>query len=295
MSAANTAASPAEPAASTSATARTSPGAVTGIYILLLVVSVLMLAPFALVLFGSFKDQGEFTANPGGWLPESFTNLHNYVVLFTEKNFGRYFVNSAIVSVVTVVANVAFSAMAGYALAKIPFRGRGVVFACVVLAMTIPYVAVFVPQFVIIVQFGLVDSLAGIVLPMLVMPIAVFIMRQFASSIPDELLEAARIDGASEFGIFFRIFLPLLGPAIATVAIFTFLNSWNYFLWPLVVAQSVANYTLPVGLAVASAAANTTDYGVLLAGSVTILLPVLVLFLFLQKYFIQGIATTGLK
>jgi multiple sugar transport system permease protein len=161
--------------------------------------------------------------------------------------------------------------------------------------MTVPYVAVFVPQFVIIVQAGLVDTLAGIVLPMLVMPIAVFIMRQFASSVPDELLEAARIDGAGDVGVFFRIVLPLLGPAVATVAIFTFLNSWNYFLWPLVVAQSVDNYTLPVGLAVASAGANTTDYGVLLAGSVTILAPVLVLFLLLQRYFIQGIAATGLK
>jgi multiple sugar transport system permease protein len=265
------------------------------VYAFLVVVSVLMLAPFALVLFGSFKTQGEFTADPGGWLPQSFGNVHNYVVLFTENRFGRYFLNSAIVSAVTVAANVLFSAMAGYALAKVPFRGRGLVFGCVVLAMTVPYVAVFVPQFVIIVQAGLVDTLAGIVLPMLVMPIAVFIMRQFASSVPDELLEAARIDGAGDVGVFFRIVLPLLGPAVATVAIFTFLNSWNYFLWPLVVAQSVDNYTLPVGLAVASAGANTTDYGVLLAGSVTILAPVLVLFLLLQRYFIQGIAATGLK
>ncbi|GAA0291475.1 carbohydrate ABC transporter permease [Kineococcus aurantiacus] len=273
----------------------TRPATAVAVYVLLVVVSVLMLAPFALVVFGAFKTRGEFTADPGGWLPDSFTNVHNFVVLFTEKGFGRYFLNSAIVSAVTVVTNVLFSAMAGYALAKVPFRGRSLVFGAVVLAMTIPYVAVFVPQFVIVVQLGLVDTLAGIVLPILVMPIAVFIMRQFASSVPDELLEAARLDGASDVGVFVRVVLPLLGPAVATVAIFTFLNSWNYFLWPLVVAQSVDTYTLPVGLSVASAAANTTDYGVLLAGSVTILVPVLVLFLFLQRYFIQGIAATGLK
>jgi len=270
-------------------------GSVLAVYAGLTLFSLLMLVPFLLVLLGSFKTQGELTRDPGAWLPESFANLSNYAVLFTEKNFGRYFLNSGVVSVVVVVANVLFASLAGYALAKIPFRGRSLVFSFVVIAMTVPFVAVFVPQFVVLVQMRLVDTLVGIALPCLVMPIAVFIVRQFAQSIPDELLEAARIDGASELRIFTTIVMPLLGPALATVAILTFLNSWNYFLWPLVVAQSADNYTLPVGLAVASAAANTTDYGVLLAGSVTILVPVLVLFLFLQRWFIAGVATSGLK
>jgi multiple sugar transport system permease protein len=142
---------------------------------------------------------------------------------------------------------------------------------------------------------GLVNTLTAMVLPIAVMPIAVFIMRQFADSIPDDLLEAARLDGAGEFRIFFGIFLPLLGPAVATVAIITFLNSWNYFLWPLIVAQNQETYTLPVGLSIASQAANSTDYGLLLAGAVIVLLPVLLLFIFLQKYFVRGIAVTGLK
>jgi len=266
-----------------------------GLYLVLCLVSALMLLPFAWVVFGSFKTQGEFTANPGGWLPESFANLQNFVVLFTEQGFGGFLVNSVIVSGVTVLANVLFCSMAGYALAKLPFRGRGLVMGGVLVAMTVPYVALFVPQFLIIVQLGLVNTLAGIIAPMLVMPIGVFIMRQFALSIPDELLEAARIDGAGEFGIFFRIFLPLLGPAIATVSIFTFLASWNFFLWPLVVAQTEDVFTLPVGLAIASQQANTTAYGLLLAGAIVVLLPVLILFLFLQRYFIQGIATAGLK
>ena len=144
-------------------------------------------------------------------------------------------------------------------------------------------------------QFGLVNTIAGIVLPIAVMPVAVFIMRQFATSVPDELLEAARLDGAGELRIFFGIFLPLVGPAIATVAIITFLNSWNYFLWPLMVAQDQGTYTLPVGLAVASQAARSIDYGLLLAGAIVVLLPVLILFLFLQKYFVRGVAMTGLK
>ncbi|GAA1000645.1 carbohydrate ABC transporter permease [Subtercola frigoramans] len=265
------------------------------LYLAIAVICALMLVPFALVFFGAFKSQGEFIADPGGWLPQSFTNVQNFVVLFVEKNFGTYMVNSIIVSVATVVANVLFSSMAGYALAKLEFRGKSLVFLAVMIAMTVPYVAIFVPQFLVIAQLGLINTHVGIILPMLVMPIAVFIMRQFALGVPDELIEAARIDGASEAGIFFRIFMPLLGPATATVAIFTFLSSWNYFLFPLVVAQTQNMYTLPVGLAIASQDSNTTNYGVLLAGSVVVLLPVLILFLFLQRYFIQGIATTGLK
>jgi multiple sugar transport system permease protein len=265
------------------------------LYAALVIICALLLAPFVLVLFGAFKTQGEFMSNPGGWLPESFANVSNFVALFTEGGFGQYFVNSMIVSSVTVIGNVLFSSMAGYALAKLPFRGSKIVFAAVMFAMTVPYVAVFVPQFLVVAQLGLVDTLAGMIAPMLVMPVAVFIMRQFAISVPDEILDAARMDGASEYGAFFRIFLPLLGPAVATVAIFTFLSSWNYFLFPLVVAQSEGTYTLPVGLAIASQAANTTDFGILLAGAVVLLLPVLILFLLLQRYFIQGVAATGLK
>jgi multiple sugar transport system permease protein len=272
-----------------------SPLTTAALYTAVAVICALMLVPFALVLFGAFKSQGEFIADPGAWLPESFAYVNNFVVLFTEKNFGTYFVNSTIVSVVTVVSNILFSSMAGYAMAKVDFRGKKLVYLSVMLGMTIPYVAVFVPQFIVVARMGLVNTLAGIIAPMLVMPIAVFIMRQFALGIPDELLEAARIDGAGELGIFFRIFLPLLGPAVATVAIFTFLSSWNYFLFPLVVAQTEDVYTLPVGLAIASQESNTTAYGILLAGSVVVLLPVLLLFVFLQRHFIQGIATAGLK
>jgi len=264
-------------------------------YALLVVVVLMLMLPFAWVLFGSFKSQGEFMANPGAWLPESFAFVQNYVVLFTEKGFGPFLVNSLIVSAAAVAGNLVFSSMAGYALAKLKFRGSKIIFIAVVGAMTVPYVAIFVPQFLVIVQMGLVDTLTAIILPVLIMPIAVFIMRQFALGVPDELLEAARIEGAGEFRIFFRIFLPLVGPALATVGILTFMYSWNYFLWPLIVAQSSSVYTLPVGLAVASQTANTTAFGVLLAGAMVVLLPVLIVFLFLQRYFIQGVATTGLK
>lgn len=265
------------------------------LYALLTVLAAVTLIPFVWVMFGAFKSQAEIMSAPGAWLPKNFGNFDNFVELFEHRQFGTFMRNSLIVSGFTVVANVLFSSMAGYALAKLPFKGRRLVFACVLLAMMIPYVALFVPQFFVIVQMGLVNTLTAVMLPIAVMPIAVFIMRQFADSIPDDLLEAARLDGAGEFRIFFGIFLPLLGPAVATVAIITFLNSWNYFLWPLIVAQGQETYTLPVGLSIASQAANSTDYGLLLAGAVVVLLPVLLLFIFLQKYFVRGIAVTGLK
>ena len=274
---------------------RTKPLAVPLLYTLLTALAVVMLIPFVWVMFGAFKSQAEIMSAPGSWLPKSFGNLDNFIELFEHRQFGTFMRNSFIVSSFTVVAHVLFSSMAGYAVAKLPFTGRRAVFACVLLAMMVPYVALFVPQFFVIVQMGLVNTLTAMVLPIAVMPIAVFIMRQFADSIPDDLLEAARLDGAGEFRIFFGIFLPLLGPAVATVAIITFLNSWNYFLWPLIVAQNQETYTLPVGLSIASQAANSTDYGLLLAGAVIVLLPVLLLFLFLQKYFVRGIAVTGLK
>jgi multiple sugar transport system permease protein len=263
-------------------------------YAAVLVIVAALLLPFVWVFFGSFKTQAEFMSDPGAWFPRSF-QVQNYVDLFAKEDFGSYFLNSAVVSGVAVSANVLFSSMAGYALAKLDFRGKNLIFSLVIFAWIVPYVAVFVPQFLIIVQLGLVNSLAGIIAPLLVSPLSVFIMRQFAHSLPTELLEAARADGAGEARLFFAIFLPLSGPAVATIAILSFLGSWNSFLWPLIVAQSEDTFTLPVALAVASQESNTTNFGVLLAGAVVVLLPILILFLFLQRYFIQGIATAGLK
>jgi multiple sugar transport system permease protein len=247
------------------------------LYTAVIVIVAVLLLPFVWVVFGSFKTQAEFMSDPGAWFPRGFP-IDNYVALFTEEGFGLYFLNSAIVSTVAVSANVLFSSMAGYALAKLHFRGRNLVFSAVIFAWVVPYVAIFVPQFLIIVS-----------------PLSVFIMRQFAYSLPTDLLEAARVDGAGEARLFFKIFLPLSGPAVATIAILSFLGSWNSFLWPLIVAQGEKTFTLPVALAVASQASNTTNFGILLAGAVVVLLPVLILFLFLQKYFIQGVATAGIK
>ena len=194
-----------------------------------------------------------------------------------------------------VIGNLLFCSMAGYALAKIDFAGKKLLFSLVLLMLVVPGIATFVPLFVQVSNLGMANSYLGLILPYVVTPLGVFLMRQFIGEIPDSLLEAARIDGAGEVRIFFRLILPLSGPALATLAILTFLAQWNNFLWPLVIAQTDDMYTLPVALALFAVGANGTNYGLLLAGSVVVVLPMIVVFLFLQRYFIQGIASTGIK
>jgi multiple sugar transport system permease protein len=185
--------------------------------------------------------------------------------------------------------------MIGYALAKLRFPGRHAVFLLILATLMVPATVYLVPLFVLVSALGLVNSLPGIFLPFTVQAFGVFLMRQFIQGIPDELLEAARIDGAGEFAIFWRVVLPLLGAPLATLGILVFLGSWNNFLWPLIVATSDQMYTMPVAVAVFSIGQNAIDYGLLMAGSVILIAPVLILFLFLQRFVQEGIATTGLK
>ncbi|MGP4007572.1 carbohydrate ABC transporter permease [Streptomyces sp. 4N124] len=265
------------------------------LYGALVLCALLTMLPFLWVISGSLRSLDEIRSDPGAWLPHDVT-FDNFVRLFSTEGFGRFMVNSIVVAALVVAGNIVTASAAGYALAKLDFAGRRIAFGAVMAALMVPLTAVFVPQFVITVDLGLADTLAGIALPGMALPLSVFIMRQYAMSVPDELLEAARIDGAGEFRIFFRIFLPLAGPAVATITIMSFLTSWNNFIWPLIVAQSMSSYTLPVGLAATSqAAAHVTDYGLMLAGAIVVMLPVLVLFLFLQRYFVQGISGTGMR
>ncbi|KND23614.1 carbohydrate ABC transporter permease [Streptomyces acidiscabies] len=265
------------------------------LYAALVLCALLTLLPFVWVLSGSLRSLDEIRSDPGAWLPHHAT-LDNFVRLFRTQGFGRFLANSVVVAAIVVAGNIVAASAAGYALAKLDFAGKRIAFGAVMAAMMVPFTTVFVTQFVITVDLGLADTLTGIALPGAALPLSVFIMRQYALSVPDELLEAARIDGAGELRIFFRIFLPLAGPAVATITIMSFLTSWNNFIWPLVVAQSTSTYTLPVGLAATSqAAAHVTDYGLMLAGAIVVMLPVLVLFLFLQRYFVQGVAGSGMR
>ena len=265
------------------------------LYTVVTVGFVAVITPFVWMILGSFKGQGELLRVPPTWWPESPT-LDNYRSLFGEQSFLRYFFNSAFVAIVITVANVTFSSMVGYALAKLNFRGKKLVFALVMGTLMIPGMVTFVPLFVLVANLGLVDSYPGLILPFLVTPFGVFLMRQFIIGLPDDLLDAGRIDGAGELRIFRQIILPLCGPALATLGILTFLGSWNSFLWPLVVAQTQSYYTLPVALALFSNNQQfIPNYGVLMAGATVVVVPVLIVFLVFQRRFIEGIASTGIK
>ncbi len=263
-------------------------------YAVLIVAVLITLAPFAWMLLGSLKTQGELLRDPSGWLPQSPT-LGNYQTWFADLGIGQYFFNSLLVATVTVAGNLLFCSMTGYALAKMDFPGKRVLFTMVMVTLMVPGVVTFVPLFVMVSKLGLVNTYPALILPFLASPIGVFLMRQFMSGIPDSLIESARIDGAGDIRIFARIILPLSGPPLATLAILTFLASWNNFLWPLVAAQSNEKYTLPVALSLFSQGQSATNYGLLLAGSVLVITPIVVLFISLQRFFIQSVASTGIK
>jgi multiple sugar transport system permease protein len=256
-----------------------------------------MAAPFLWMALSAFKTRQDLTASPPVWLPTQWT-LGNFRALLDQLDMPRYFLNSLIVAVLVTVCNLLFCSMLGYALAKLDFAGRSKVFGTVLAALMVPGNLLILPLYVLMSGLNLIDSYAGLVLPFAASAFGVFLMRQFMQSVPDELLEAARIDGAGEWFIFWRIVLPLVRPALATLTIFTFLGSWKNFVWPLVATNDPGKYTLPVALATFANDPNRTvagGNGMLMAGSLLVVLPVLAVFAVLQRHFTQGIATAGLK
>jgi multiple sugar transport system permease protein len=264
------------------------------IYALLAGGLVLLVGPFLWMLLGSFRPDRELKEVPPSWLPEDPT-LENYRTLFTTLDFPRFFFNTTFVAVAITLGNLVFCSMLGYALAKLRFPGKRFIFLLVLGTLMVPGVVTFVPLFVLVSNLGMTNSFPGLIFPWLAGPFGVFLMRQFILSLPDELIQAARMDGANEFRIFSSVIIPLCKPALATLGILTFLTSWNMFLWPLVVAQSEERYTLPVALAIYAIGENRSDFGLLMAGSVVVIAPILLVFLVLQRHFVQGIAMTGIK
>ena len=255
---------------------------------------VVLVGPFLWMLQGSFRPNRELQQVPPSWIPEHPT-LDNYRQLFQVLDFPTFFFNSAFVAASITIGNLVFCSMLGYALAKLRFPGKRTIFALVLGTLMVPAVVLFVPLFVLVSNLGMANSYPGLIFPFLAGPFGVFLMRQFILGLPDELIQAARVDGASEFRIFRSIIMPLCKPVLATLGILTFLTSWNQFLWPLVVAQSEDKYTLPVALAIYSIGEKRANYGLLMAGSVIVVIPVLLVFLALQRHFVRGIAMTGIK
>ena len=251
------------------------------------------LFPLAWMLSVSFMQPGAASSLPAPVLPASPT-LANYRQLFGSIGMGRYFLNSLAIALLATAISVAFNTMAGYAFAKLRFRGRDALFQALLGALVIPGQVAMLPLFLMLKGMGLVNSYAGAVVPMLASVFGIFLVRQFARGIPDELLEAARMDGAGEWRIFVTVIVPLLRPVLATLAIFAFLGAWNDFMWPLIVLTDESLHTLPVALA-GLAREHVQDSELMMAGSVVTVLPVLAVFLALQRHYLEGLVAGGVK
>ena len=276
-------------------------------YIGAIFISLITVYPFLWMIATSFKPEMEIYSKSLALFSENFSP-QNYKKAFDVIPFGRYFLNSFYLAGMGVLTNVFLGALAGYSFAKLKFRGRKVTFSLLLSSMMIPGVITMIPQFLVLKNFplvggnnifgqggqGLINHYAAIILPGAVGAYAVFFMKQFFETLPDELAEAARVDGCSEFRIFWNIYLPLILPAAVTLGIMTFQSGWNSFMWPMIVLNSRDMMTIQVGLSTFQYQYNT-QYGPLMAGTVISVLPTLLLFLFAQKYYIQGIAFSGSK
>jgi multiple sugar transport system permease protein len=260
---------------------------------LLIGFAVIALAPLAWMLSVSFMPHGEASAFPPPLLPSTPT-LDNYRQLFGRDGMGRYLANSTFIATAVTLLSLAFNLSAGYAFAKLRFTGRERVFQALLGALVIPGQVAMIPLFLLMKSLGLVNSYGGVIVPAIAGIFGIFLVRQYARSIPDELLEAARIDGAGELRIFVRIVLPLLKPIIVTLAIFTFLASWNDFMWPLIVLSDQTWQTLPVALASLSRE-HVMDNELMMSGAVVTIAPVLLLFLVLQRHYMQGLMLGSVK
>ncbi|MFG6150303.1 carbohydrate ABC transporter permease [Halobacillus sp. B23F22_1] len=222
-------------------------------------------------------------------------NLSNYEYIFTQAgDYWSWYGNSLIISALTIVLSLFFSSMVGYALALYDFKGRNFFFVLVLFILMVPFEILMLPLYQMMISAQLINSYLAVILPMVVAPIAVFFFRQYAIGLPKELMDAARIDGATEYGIFFKIMLPLMGPSMAAMAILQGLGSWNNFLWPLLVLRSNDMFTLPIGLATLLTPYGN-NYDVLIAGSVMTIIPIIILFIFFQRYFVSGLTMGGVK
>jgi multiple sugar transport system permease protein len=260
---------------------------------LLVLGAVLTLAPLVWMVSASVMPAGEASSFPPGFIPSRITFEH-YRDLFQRLSLGRAFGSSLLLASSVTFFSVILNSMAGYAFAKLRFPGRERLFRLLLVGMVIPVQIAMLPLFLLMRSLGLVNTYLGVVLPSAAGIFGIFLVRQFASSIPDDLLDAARVDGASEWLIYRRLVLPLLKPVLVTLGVFMFLGTWNDFLWPLVVLTDDTKYTLPVALA-NLVGEHAQDTELMMAGSVLTVLPVLLLFLGLQRAYIEGITAGGLK
>jgi arabinosaccharide transport system permease protein len=259
-------------------------------------ISLIILFPIIGLLISSFRPSSDLMRDGITFsIDFSQLNMDNYMYIFQQAaSYWSWYGNSLIISVLTIVLSLFFSSMVGYALAVYDFKGRNLFFVLVLLILMIPFEILMLPLYQMMVGAQLVDSYFAVVLPLIVAPVAVFFFRQYATGLPTALMDAARIDGSTEYGIYFKIMLPLMGPSLAAMAILQGLASWNNFLWPLLVLRSNDMFTLPIGLATLLTPYGN-NYDILLAGSVLTIIPIVILFIFFQRYFVAGLTSGGVK
>lgn len=263
------------------------------IWLAVLVGAVVAIVPFLWMVGGSFRPESDLFANPARFWPETWT-LHGYREIWRELPFLRLVLNTFVFAGVTTLLCLLFDSMAAYALSRLRFRGQTVAFWLVIATLMVPVQITLVPVFMTLFDLGWLDTYQGLIIPRATSAFGIFMLRQFFQSIPRELDEAARIDGAGHLRIYAQIILPLAKPALATLAVLHFMNLWNDLLWPLVMTTSIDMRTLPAGLTLFGGQ-HVTDHAVLLAGATISLLPLALAFFLAQKYFVRGVATTGLK
>ncbi len=262
-------------------------------HLLIFLVSGITLIPFIWMLSTSLMPTGDASTFPPTLIPKEIT-LDQYKYLFNRINLGRHFLNSLILAVSVTLVSLLINSLAGYGFAKFSFKGKRPIFVFLLSSMIIPAQVTMLPVFLILNKIGLLNTYFGIIIPGMASIFAIFLINQYLKGIPDSLLEAAKIDGASHFTIYWRIILPLAKPVLVTLALFTFMGTWNDFLWPLIVMTKEEMYTLPVALANLFGE-HAHDVELMMAGSVITILPIMIVFMFLQKYYIQGILLGGVK
>jgi multiple sugar transport system permease protein len=263
------------------------------IFVVLLIPLALMFFPYLYMISMSLKGDGMLIKTLGDIIPHKIT-LQNYVDVLSSGPFGTYFFNSTLVAVLVVAGKVLFGSMVGYAFAKMSFIGKNLLFLAILATMMIPFQVTLIPIFLLMRELGWIDTYAALIVPSLVTPMGIFLMRQYISTIPTELIHAAKIDGSSEFGVFWRIIFPLAKPALGVMIIVQFLGSWNNFINPLILTNSEKMRTLPIGLSLYKGF-NAIDWVHLMAASCVATLPVVVIFILFQKYIIAGMTSGAVK
>jgi multiple sugar transport system permease protein len=263
------------------------------VYALLIGGALLAMLPMIWMVSASLMPAGEATTYPPKLLPSTVT-FENYRALFTRLSLGRYLLNSAIIAFTVTAISIIINSMAGYAFAKLRFRSRDRLFRVLATGLVVPVQVSMLPLFLLMRELGLINTYWGVIIPSMASIFGIFLVRQYALSIPDDLLDAARVDGASELRIYRSIVLPVITPILATLAIWTFLSTWNDFMWPLIVLSDDRRYTLPVALA-SLVGEHVQDTELMMAGSVLTVLPVLLVFLVLQRYYMAGMMVGSVK